>query len=243
MLYHFQPLNARITLLLGLLLSLSFFSCKEDSIEPSVLPGSQSYFPIQQGAWIEYDADSVVHLPLDDAGQVDTAIESYRFQLREVIDSSFIDGEGDTAFRINRYRRDNDTLPWEFLHVWTVKRTNTSAERTEDNIRFVKLAFPIDTRTSWNGNAYNFFVEEVYVYRELYQQKAIGPFDFDKTVTVQQNDFRSNINRIFKQEVYALDIGLVRKQSDSLTIRLLSTGLPLILTGTEYMLTVRDYGN
>lgn len=234
---------SRFCCLTGLALSLAFFSCKDDSVEPSSMPSYFAYFPLEQGAWIEYDVDSIVHLPLDDAGEVDTAIATYRFQLREVIDSAFVDGEGDTAVRINRYRRDNDTLPWEFFNLWTAKRTNDNAERTEDNVRFVKLAFPIDARKSWNGNAYNFFLEEVYIYRELYASKTIGPFTFDKTITVQQNDFNSNINRIFKQEIYAPEVGMVRKQSDSVSVLIQSSGLPLILQGTEYTLTVRDYGH
>ncbi len=240
----FSPLGfRRWTLFLGLFLSGIYTGCKDDSVAPSSLPTYQAYFPIDSGTWIEYDADSVVHLPVDDAGEVDTAVESYHFQLREVIDSVFIDGEGDTAVRINRYRRDNDTLPWEYFNLWTAKRTSENVERTEDNIRFVKLAFPIDARKSWNGNAYNFFLEEVYIYRDLFQAKTVGPYAFDQTITVLQNEFSSNINRIYKEEIYARDVGMIRKQSDSVSVLIQSSGLPLILNGTEYTLTVRDYGH
>lgn len=217
-----------------------FTACKEDNIEPVSV---YDYFPIDSGAYIVYECDSIVHLDIDDNSVplTDTVV-AFHYYLMEVIDSSFIDASGNLAYRLNRYRRLNDTLPWSFQNVWVVQKILNSAQRVEDNIRYVKLQFPIDSRRSWNGNAFNIYPAEDYEYDNVHEPKTYGSLSFDSTVTVIQNDFSSIINKIFKQEQYANYVGLVYKQSDSLTLTTF-TGQLLPLNGFEYKQTIVDRGH
>lgn len=224
-----------------LMLCVTFYSCKDDEVIPGIQGDYLGYFPLTQGQWIEYDADSIVHLDIDDAFYLDTAVRIYRFQIREEIDSSFYDSEGMLSWRISRYKRFDENAPWTFLNLWTAKVSNYSAQRVEDNIRFIKLSFPFDPRTSWNGNAFNSFPVEEYSYKDIHSSKSINSYNFDSTVTVVQNDFISGINRIDKREVYAKNIGMVYKVLDSLNTVILPSGLTLILNGAEYKLQISDY--
>lgn len=226
---------------IGLVAALFWSGCKDDSVNPSMESSYIDYFPLYPGSWIVYDADSVVHLDGDDVNGVDTMIERYSFQIREVVDSSYIDAESDTAYRISRFRRESDSLPWNFQNLWIAKRTPISGQRVEDNIRFVKLSFPIDTRTTWNGNAYNFFPEELYYYGNVHVPYSIQSLSFDSTVTVIQNDFNSSVSRINKQEIYAIDVGLIERRFDSLRVRMNGGGV-LILNGTVYSQKINSYG-
>ena len=223
------------------ILGMFLFSCKDDQVEPSIENNYAGYFPLETGFWIEYNADSVVDLDEDDPFNLDTAIRAYTFQLREEIDSGFFDAEGEWAYRISRYRRLSDTLPWDFMNLWTAKITNTSAQRVEDNIRFVKLSFPINERKTWNGNAFNYYIEEDYLYADIHQPFSLGGFSFDSTVNVIQNDFTSNVNRILKNEIYANHVGMVYKRQDSLNTVHLPNGTVLILNGMEYQLHLSNY--
>jgi len=220
---------------------ISLGGCSDDEVIPSKADLYAGFFPLHQGSWIAYDADSIVHLEDDDVYSVDTSISAYHFQVKEQVDSAFVDAVGELTYRISRYRRLSDTLNWDFMNVWTAKRTLSSAQRVEDNIRYVKMAFPIDKRKLWNGNAYNMFTPEEYSYSGIYSSLAIGGFQFDSTVTVVQNDFTSNINRILKKEIYSNHIGMVYKQRDSLNTVNLPSGSVLILNGFEYKLTVNSY--
>lgn len=225
----------------GVVLLLCLSSCKDDSVSPSIENSYAGYFPLDSGFWIEYQADSIVHLDIDDPFNLDTAIDNYSFQIREEIDSGFVDAEGDWAYRISRFKRLNDSLPWDFLNLWTAKMTNTSAQRVEDNIRFVKLSFPINERKTWNGNAYNYFIEEDYFYQDIHIPFSLNGLNFDSSVTVIQNDFTSNVNRILKKEIYANHVGMVFKQQDSLNTVHLPSGLVLILNGVEYQMKIINY--
>jgi hypothetical protein len=236
-----RTLFCRILALFLLPALILWTGCKDDEVNPSTDGSYMAYFPLIPGSWIIYDADSVVHLDGDDINGVDTMIERYKFQIREQVDSSYIDAESDTAFRISRFRRDNDSLPWNFQNLWIAKRTNYSGQRVEDNIRFVKLSFPVDPRITWNGNAFNYFPEELYYYSSVHVPYTLQSLTFDSTVTVVQNDFVTNISRINKKEIYAFDVGLIERQFDSLRVRN-TGGAVLILNGTEYVQKINSYG-
>lgn len=223
------------------LLILSFASCKEDTLEPSIEGSYLGYFPLNTGFWLEYKADSIVHLDSDDIFNIDTAIQVFTFEIREEIDDGYYDAEGEWAHRITRYKRTADSLPWTFLNVWTAKINSRSAQRVEENVRFVKLGFPIERRKTWDGNAYNFFPEELYFYKDIHANSVYGGMVFDSSVTVIQNDFVSNINRIDKKEVYANQVGLIYKQQDSVGIVNLPNGSTVILSGVEYRLEIINY--
>ena len=216
------------------------FSCKKRELLIADQSQDVSYFPLYTGFWAEYAVDSVVHYDIDDISQVDTAIGRYHFFVREEIDTSFLDGENEKAYVILRYRRESDTLPWSFMNVWTAKITPYSAQRVEDNIRFVRLHFPISYSSSWEGNDFNFFMEEEYSYEDLYKPLQFGSLKFDSTISVLQNDFISHINRIFKKEIYGAHAGLLYKQIDSVNTRNTDNGT-IILNGLEYKLSITGY--
>jgi hypothetical protein len=226
-------------LISSLVISLS--SCKDDEVITPDNVSDHDYFPLITGKWIEYEVDSIVHEDVDDHLGIDSAILYYHFQIREEVDTTFIDGENDTAYVIARYRKDNDTLPWSLMGVGTAKLTSYSAQEVEENIRFVRLYFPISSNANWNGNAYNMYPEEEYSYEDLHETKQINSLNFNSTITVLQNDFLSNINRIYKKEIYALNTGLIFKQVDS--VNTLNTGLgTIILNGVEYRMNITSYG-
>lgn len=64
--------------------------------------------------------------------------------------------------------------------------------------------------------------------------------NFDSTVTINQNEFISNINRIIKKEIYGNHVGLLYKQIDSVGVANTQNGI-VILSGLEYEQTVTDY--
>jgi hypothetical protein len=107
----------------------------------------------------------------------------------------------------------------------------------EDNIRFIRLAFPVSYSKTWNGNAYNTLPYEEYYYSEISEPTTLGAFSFDSTLLVTQTEFISLINRIIKKERYAFEVGLIFKQNDSLNVNPLGQ----VLNGIEFRQTLYDY--
>ena len=233
-------LDGLFAYLLPLSIMSIMYSCKDNEILKADNSVDLSFFPVNEGHFTEYEVDSIVHYDSDDISEIDTAIGTFHFYIREVIDSSFLDGEKKIAYVISRYRRDYDSLPWTFMNVWTSSRDSYSAHRVEDNVRFIRLDFPIRYESEWNGNAYNFYPEERYSYEDIYEAKQIGNLYFNSTVTVVQNDFTSLISRINKKEIYGVQVGLLYKQLDSVNTKNTANGT-IILNGLEYKLSITNY--
>jgi hypothetical protein len=223
------------------ILILIFSSCKKEDVNDVSEHMYYSYFPLVKQSWRIYDVDSIAHREDDDGtNQPDTSIGVFHFKIMEVIDSAFIDGEGTQAFKVARYRKMNDTLPWDFEAEWVSKLTSNSAQRVENNVRYIRLAFPVSTKTeSWNGNAYNTFQDEDYSYTDIHVPATINNLSFDSTVTVLQLEDNNVLHRIFKQEKYANHVGMIYKQKDSLNLN----GILQITNGFEYKETLQSYGN
>ncbi len=236
--------NTKNSSLIAILLCLGFATllnaCKKDVYLEVPQNSYKNYYPVEIGYWIEYQVDSIIHLSNDDINLVDTSIVLYNFLIREQIDSSMIDGEGDTAYIVSRYKRFSDTLPWELTAVWTSKLTKNALERVEDNRRYIRLTFPFKTDYIWNGNAYNSLSAEDYTFEDLYSAGAFSGIEFDSTVTVNQNEFVSNINRINKKEIYGNNVGLIFKKIDSVGVAFTQNGI-VILSGLEYEQTVINF--
>ncbi len=177
-----------------------FFSCKKTDVDH--VDFGYNYFPITMGHFIDYEVKEYLY---EDVGVFDSNV----YQLREVIDSSFIDQKGKTIYRQNRMTRSNDTLPWKTIEYRSFIRDIERLELNEGNIVFVKMRYPIRRGARWNGNALNHLPEETYEVINLDLKAEISDTTFNKTLRINQ---LTNINLIeeqFKEEVYAKDIGLV----------------------------------
>lgn len=216
-----------------LLMGLSLFACKKESIIPA--SPSYNYFPDQRGRWVSYTVDSIYHGENDNNN--DDSVYSFRFQVMETIDSTFLDGQGRPTQLVYRYKRQSSADEWSFVAVWTQTLTLTGAYRKEDNIAYHKLAFPINSSINWDGNAANTLEEEFYSYEDIHESLSLSGISFDSTLTVQQMDEDNFVEKIFGKEIYAAGVGLIYRERDELGKR---NGI--VVKGLEYKMTLLDYG-
>lgn len=186
------------------------YACKKDAVEKP-LDMKYSYFPMDTGRWVEYTVDSIVwndFYPESDSRHVDT----FNFKIRESLDSYFIDIQGKQALKIVRYKKVNDTSAWFIKDVWFANLTNTTAEKVEENQRYIKLVFPLKDGSSWNGNEYNTMDAWAYECKSVDAPLVINGLSFDSAAVILQYDQTTLINRIYGKEVYAKNVGLVFKE-------------------------------
>lgn len=215
-------------LLAGLLLLAAMVSCKKSTGEGPNF--HYTYFPYESGYWVEYNVDSMWH---------DNGSDTARYQLREVMADAYYDNEGRLSYRFERYKRDSSHHPWVLEDVWSVTRTQTRLERVEENIRLIKLLFPVKRNDRWDGNLYNVYDEEEYMVYDAHETMTINGFTFDSTAHVIQADRNNLVDSIYKEEIYAAGVGLVYRQFRELDFGNSQAGI----IGNEYYLTVTGYGN
>ena len=158
--------------------------------------------------------------------------------MKEVIDSIYTDGQGVTNGIVKRYSTSAENPAWNIPPVvWNVSLSSITAEKVEDNIRYVKLEFPIKNGLKWNGNYYNGEPEQVFTYKWINQGGIIGNFVFDSLLKVNQQDFSTLISKDFSEEVYAVGIGSVYIHKEHLSNLLASK------TGYTYNAEIIDWSD
>lgn len=208
-----------------------FYACKKETGDPVDM--GHKYFPVNTGHWVVYDVDSISYN--DFTGEID----SFNYQIKEIVESVFTDNSGRESQRLERYIRHSDTDEWSLKNVWYETRTMSGAERVEENLRLVKLIFPPEESQEWNGNIYNTLDAQTYKFQNVHDPYTINNTTFDSTLTVLQRSQLTLISDNFQQEIYAANIGMVYKKYVSLVKK--PTGE--ITSGIDYSYTFVSYGN
>jgi hypothetical protein len=180
-------------------------SCKKDkSVQP--LNEGYNYFPDNVGHYVIYNVDSIALNFL-----YTQPIDTFKYQIKEVIDSLYTDLTGRPTQRIVRYKRTDTTKPWVIQKVWSGNLTSTTAERTEDNEKYIRLIFPINLNATWNGNSYNTLGAMTYQYTSLDAPYTINTVPFDSTLAVLQDSNLNLVQHQFYFERYARNVGRIYK--------------------------------
>ena len=202
------------TFLILLLLSFTGIHCNNNEPFDGIV-FHYEYYPLTIGQTWVYQVDSIKY----DGNFTPPAIDTARYQIKEVVESIFDHNEGRESHRIEVFKRNNDTLPWEILNVYFTNRTESTAEKVEDNLRFIKLIFPATPGSKWAGNAFIDAVDE-HAYLKDWEYQIIGidaPYNasgetFHETLSVLQEDETNAIERRYGFEVYAKDVGMIYKE-------------------------------
>ncbi|MDQ3192397.1 MAG: hypothetical protein M3Q58_12460 [Bacteroidota bacterium] len=181
----------------------SFLACKKKLQQDPYL--GYDYFPVKPGKWVIYSIDSI---SFSDIVGTDTV----RYEIKELVESEFTDNAGRISQRIVRYKRPSANEKFELIDVWFSTLTEARAEKIEENIKYIKLVFPVRNSKSWDGNAFNNLEEWNYHYVEVHTPMTINNLSFDSTLTVQQIESFNLIEAKNYRESYAAGIGLINKE-------------------------------
>src|SRR5215207_7118254 len=134
-------------------LAIAFFSCKKQmeviDDSPYQIARLTEMMPLEVGKYITYQTDSLVFTNFNRNEETHYYIE------KDTIDGKFIDGAGQTNYRITRFLRDAaGSKPWFTAGTYFVTLTQNTVEVTENNLRFVKLVLPLKQGSVWKGNQY-----------------------------------------------------------------------------------------
>jgi hypothetical protein len=193
------------------------------------------FTPLQIGKFSIYRLDS---LNFYFYGQLDT-ITSYL--AKDSVEDSITDASGRPTWLVTRYLSDTAGLTGWYPNLsYSVTPSTQRIELVEDNLRFVKLAWPISQGFSWSGNSYlpyapyqDFFDYNDdanlalgnwnYTYQQVDQPFSAGGLSYDSTLTVLQmndsinvpiNDPNSFASRTYWSETYAKHVGLVYRHTE-----------------------------
>lgn len=212
--------------LLVLILPVLFFACAKREIDPYQTDMGYEYFPLEVGQYRTYAVDSIVF------GQ--SGADTISSQIRETIVEELGDGT-EKKYRVLREQRATADADWHVNTVWWIVKEDNRIIQTEENLKFIKLTFPVNLGTSWSGNAFfddrtiikigsenlEFFKEWDYqiVGRGSY---VIDGVSYDEVFHVQEADFETSIELRESTAIYAKGVGLIERTQKILDTQCIS---------------------
>jgi hypothetical protein len=217
-----------------------FFTGCEDKIkELSLEEMGYDFFPLETGSFREYRVRKIDYPVLGDP-------DTLHYFLKEIVADSFINQTGDITYILERYSKESDTSAWDINAAWTASKSNTNVVVVENNIPYVKMTFPVLEGKRWDGNAFNIMSEELYTFEETFQSRDIEGENYESTLKiVHQNNPDSVVTTDIRNEIYALNIGLIYKESIILHYCTDNEclGNMIIEEGMDYRQALIGYGN
>lgn len=214
-----------------LLFVVLFTACTEENNNQDIFWGDE-YFPLVTGNALIYQ---ITEITIDKPSDVyDTTI----YYIKEVVDIPVLDNENDTAYRIERYSRNDESENWIIHSVWSAKITDNTAEKVEENYRYVKIRFPLKEDYSWDGNIFNELDSKTFEISSFNIPYSTGDFVFDSCLFVVQDSSESLIHKDIAYEVYAINTGLVYKEETYINSQEVIFDIPVeerITTGTIFI--------
>ncbi|MEO0789504.1 MAG: hypothetical protein AAFY36_12615 [Bacteroidota bacterium] len=123
-------------------------SCNEERIEPDPGPPSTEYYPLAVGnSWV-YQVDSIILVPVTGGTRYDTS----RLQARETLVDTLRDQAGQLWYRGLREERIDASQSWSPAQTFAVRVDGQGVYRQEDNLEFLRLAFPLGLNRRWDGH-------------------------------------------------------------------------------------------
>ncbi|MFN0173068.1 MAG: hypothetical protein ACKVU0_00365 [Saprospiraceae bacterium] len=202
-----------------------FLACGDrQTVEIAPIDTTQfAYFPLKIGKFVVYQVDSIVY-DFGPGGQV--VQDSSRTFSKEIVTDTLRDNSGELQYIIDRYERTELGQPWVFKNAITASQTGTQAVRTENNWRFLKLVFPMDRRSEWDGNIWidesreieiagermRPFTNWAYEVDSIDVQAIVGQLSFDSTLLITEADDTNVIERRLSRVRYAKHVGVVWRE-------------------------------
>lgn len=187
-------------------------------IKEVILPHTELIYPTETG---KFRITLVQDTSYTSAGKNDPVVDWY--YKKETIQETETDLLGRELKKVlaetSPYERGTDFL-FEAFRVLSIYKPQDPgpdyfAERTEENDRVLLLKFPVHTTVAWNGNLYNDLGQDnntnTFYYEEVDTTVTVLGKTYENCVMVVHEKTDGVIRKAFSYEIYAPNIGLIKK--------------------------------
>jgi hypothetical protein len=186
------------------------WGCRFGASQPEdwlLVPDEQAYFPVELGRYTVYKASRIKF-------NSDEVHDTSAFWLKEIVVDTFRLSSGEKAYRLETFKKEALDNAWTPDSVRVLTYRNNTWVKMENNMWFVKLAFPFQKGKEWNRNAYNTQPKEESVLQNIQKPLQTHGLDFPATVTVATgiDTLAAIIQWKECYDIYAKDNGLVFKE-------------------------------
>ncbi len=189
-----------------------FGACSDDSNEEAV-EMEYEYFPLDSGRYFVYDVDSVIYRK--DGSLI--VVDSFQYQVKEVIAGEFYDNEGRLSHILEVYKRIDSNQIWSLTNLRSltlsdyriIKQEAQFTNNETQLINRIKFVFPPQRGKEWDANALASEEELTYKITDKGIQQTINNKTYNNCVVVLQKDLSVAIEIKYAYEVYAKNTGMI----------------------------------
>ena len=182
-------------------LFLVIISCSKDNLLPN---SDAAYFPLSVGRSDRFDIErtyySLTSLP-----------ETHHFTTRRIISGTFKDINGQLVFQ-TMYYIEGSKSELKLDSVATCWQTPDKALSQENGQTIINMVFPLADKLMWNGNLFNSEGEVTFKVVHVGKPYQIGTALFPNTIEIIRQDDSTLLSRNKYIEIYAKDVGLIRRE-------------------------------
>ncbi|MCC6816199.1 MAG: hypothetical protein IT267_07305 [Saprospiraceae bacterium] len=216
--------SKRILFAAFVLLLIINFSCKEENIILTEEQLGYNYFPVQIGDSKIYKTDSI-YFQKSNSIYNDT---STSFTM-ELVSDTFRRSDGNLVYNISVFNRKDESKDWVLVDNYFIIKTKSNIEKQEDGLNYIKLIFPIRKFVSWNGNIqlsqenqlkingeffqpFKYWNGTSYYYKDIQENYSQLNKLYPQVAIVEEIDYDDDLNRIYSEARYALNVGLIYRE-------------------------------
>src|SRR5688572_4776748 len=179
------------------------YGCSKD-YEPDPKEMGYDYYPLNIGDFRVYNVHEVRYQ------DEDSTVTDY--QLRERLDTTYTNQAGELTYKLIRSKRADSSATWSDDSVIVLNRSVSDLRSTANNIKKVKMIFPVRNFKNWNPNAFNTLDSADSFYNDRGAAFTVNGKQYDNTVRVVEANI-SNILRLENRyDIYAENVGLIYKK-------------------------------
>lgn len=168
----------------------------------------RQYYPVEVGNYWIYEVSETTFTNQF----LREPTDSITYQVRERVDTVFRNQAGELTYKVIRSKRANASQSWGSDSIVTIQRSLSDLRYTRDNVKKVKLIFPLTENKKWNANAFNNLEPEEYSLSQVGQPFSLDDTVYTSTVRVVQALNENLVELDDRQEVFALGVGLIYKR-------------------------------
>ncbi|WP_152425115.1 hypothetical protein [Nafulsella turpanensis] len=178
-------------------------ACEQVSIMPDNARTGYDYYPLSPGQYRIFD---VYRINYNFVGENDTS----RFELKQLVESAYLNQEGDSTFVIHNLHRKDAGQRWKLDSIQHIRLNTRQLIELSNNKAIVKLVFPVNEGKTWNSNILNSAEADSFRMVNVHQPFLVLDSLYEQTLTVlQQNIPDTIVRQDVQQEVFALQTGPV----------------------------------
>lgn len=186
-----------------LLLLIVFCACKKDNLDNGIYSMGYEYCPLIPKREAAFKVDSIYF------DGINNRIDTFSYEIKEYLDSFFLDNLSQNVARVVISRRKDSSEIWKALKAIYIKVGTDYYERVEDNVRYLKLSFPLNMEKIWNLNERNTNKANYIFYTALHTPYKNNYLQTDSSVVVESESIHNLFQDFEYKEIYGKHLGLM----------------------------------